>query len=266
MNRFWSMLFLLVPTLAVGSFGLMFANVGPLAKGRWPIVASDSTAAMDQLFENVHLLAAVILVGTGGTIAWIVWRNGASSFTNRKAQYFSGNLKLELVWSVVPAGILIFLACYQTSIWQEQKLNRPVTRRAGQEFEVSPMVRVIAKQFGWTFQYAGPDEKFQTTDDLFVENLMVVPAHEPIVMQLTSRDVIHSMYIPDLRFKQDIVPGRDLIGWFQADRSCDSEIFCSELCGSGHYRMKAILKIVEHSDFESWIDAMIADQQPRFAD
>ena len=108
-------------------------------------------------------------------------------------------------------------------------------RTIGQQtVDAPPLVLVKARQYGWEFHYAGADQKIRTEDDVYCENLLVVPADQNVVLQLESRDVIHSFFVPELRLKQDIVPGMNHIVWFNAKAADQLEVLCTELCGEGH--------------------------------
>jgi len=114
-------------------------------------------------------------------------------------------------------------------------MSRPVDSQGHPQ---KPMARVIAKQFGWEIYYPGADQVLGTADDLKVENELVVPVDQPVVLEMESRDVIHSFAIPGLRVKQDVVPGMLQPIWFQINRTGSFELICMELCGWGHYKMR----------------------------
>jgi cytochrome c oxidase subunit 2 len=265
MTRFWSILFFLVPILGVSAFVMAAFDIPPF-QGCWlPGSVTDAGDTIDQLFNGVHYLAAVILLGTGLTLGWILWKFDHRNNTSSKALYIHSNQKLEIIWSLIPGVILVFLAFYQLNSWSENKVVRPTIERGGETIPKPPMLRVVAKQFGWEFYYPGPDGKLETQDDLYIENLMVVPSQQDVVMQLESRDVIHSFFVPELRLKQDVVPGMNQFSWFNARETGELEIYCTELCGWGHYKMKAELRIVSQSDFDQWLSELSSDYQPQYA-
>ena len=113
-------------------------------------------------------------------------------------------------------------------------------------------VQVTAKQFNWDFTYPGPDGKFATEDDLTVENELHVPVDKVVRLTLQSRDVIHSLFIPNMRFKQDTLPGRRIEGWFKATKTGEFEIPCAELCGFGHSGMLGSLKVQSPTEYAAW--------------
>ena len=204
----------------------------------------------------------LILLATGSAIGWVVWKFDHRHDDRKKAAYFHHNTKLEVIWTLVPAAILVGLAFYQMGAWAENKMNRPVINVDGNEIPKPPLVLVKAKQFGWEFHYAGDDGITETVDDLYIENLLVVPVGEDIVLQLESRDVIHSFSVAELRLKQDIVPGKTQFAWFKPIRSCETDILCTELCGWGHYKMKARLRVVPRAQFDQWLTELKSQYQP----
>ena len=111
------------------------------------------------------------------------------------------------------------------------------------------VIRVTAKQFNWEIRYPGPDGQFDTADDKQVDNEIHVPVGKPIRVILKSKDVIHSLFLPNLRFKQDAVPGREITAWFQANKPGKYEIPCAELCGFGHSGMKGWLYALSAEDY-----------------
>ena len=251
MNRFWAFLFLLVPVLGIASYLMAAFGIWPL-EGLWlPDNYSDAGRTIDHLWNVIHIIGAVILLLTGLVLAIAIGRFGSSK--RKSATYFSHNTQLEIVWSIIPGAILVFIALYQMKSWEENKLARPTKQVGSKNEAVAPLVRVIGRRFAWEFHHAGEDGRLDTLDDVIVENELVIPAHEDVVLELESRDVIHSFFVPNLRLKQDIVPGLKQLIWFNADRETTTTIICAELCGWGHYTMQASMKLVSRSDYEQWL-------------
>jgi cytochrome c oxidase subunit 2 len=119
-------------------------------------------------------------------------------------------------------------------------------------------LRIMAKQFNWEVSYPGPDGKLGSDDDVKFDNDMHVPVNKPVRMVLTAADVIHSLFIPNLRFKQDLVPGREIVGWFEATKPGKYELPCAELCGFGHSGMKGWLFVHTPEDYKKWADENLA--------
>ena len=189
-------------------------------------------------------------------IGWCLFRFHHQRLPQRAASYVTHNVWLEIVWTAIPAAILIALAFLQMESWAENKMNRPTMLDNGVEVLRPPTVLVQARQFGWEFHYPGTDGQINTPDDLYVENLMVVPVDTDVVMKLESRDVIHSFFVSELRLKQDIVPGMEQFAWFRANRTGEFDILCAELCGWGHYKMKARLKVVSQTEYQQWVEEL----------
>lgn len=265
MSRYWSILFFLVPILAIAAFVMAAMGIAPLNSAWMPPSFSAAGDTIDQLANGIHLLSAIILVGTVLTIGWVIWRfDHRRSDGREKALYIHHNTKLEIIWSVIPAFILVFLAFFQMKSWTENKMDRPMMTVNGETVPQPPMVMVKAKRFGWEFYYPGEDGLLETEDDIYVENLLVLPANEEVVLQLESRDVIHSFYVPELRLKQDIVPGMTQFSWFKSREFGDIEVMCTELCGWGHYKMKADLRLVDRSTFEEWLAQQATKYEPEY--
>lgn len=260
MSRFWSILFFCVPILGIATFLMAMYGMTPFESAWLPKTFSESGKTIDQLFNGIHLLSAFILLGTGLTIGWAMWKFDHRHNEAKKAQYFHHNTLLECVWTIIPAIILVFLAFFQMKSWTENKMERPTIQVSGETVLTPPMVMVKAKRFGWEFYYAGNDGIVETQDDIYIENLLMLPAGEDIVLQLESRDVIHSFFVPELRLKQDIVPGMTQFAWFNSTETGDIDILCTELCGWGHYKMIADMKLVDRATFDNWI----AEQQSQY--
>ncbi len=211
--------------------------------GWLPEDVSPYGAGIDSLFYFIYYLtaAAFILVTALMLIFLFVYRDRGG----RRAAYTHGNTPLEIIWTVIPAMVFTGLGLWSKSLWEDIKLLPPDT---------DTVVKVTGKQFNWEILYPGPDGEFDTADDKQVDNDIRVPAGKPVRVILASKDVIHSFFLPNLRFKQDTVPGRDIIGWFQANKPGKYEIPCAELCGFGHSGMKGWLYALAPDEYQAWVD------------
>ncbi len=255
---FWSLFFLCVPLGAVAVYAAC-GHVPGLQTATLPANYSPTGERIDQLYWLIHGICAVILVGTGLVLAAAILRFGARS--SSRAKHIHGSLKLEIAWTILPAGILVWLALHQMHAWAENKLVRPKAEMNGVQVDKPPLARITAKQFGWEILYAGADGRLDTPDDLYVENELHLPVDEAVVLELRSRDVIHSFFVPQLRVKQDIVPGMTQYCWFSifpaaAGRRMD--IVCAELCGWGHYNMNGWLFADSRANFERQMKSLAA--------
>ena len=162
---------------------------------------------------------------------------------DRRAEYTHGNTSLEIAWTIAPAILLVILAFVSRSVWASIKQRVPPS---------DMQVQVTAKQFNWEIAYPGPDGKLGTADDVTMDNDLHVPVGKTIRIQLKSRDVIHSFFIPQARFKQDAVPGHDIPAWFKITKPGKYEIPCAELCGFGHSGMRGWLYVHPLDEYEKW--------------
>jgi cytochrome c oxidase subunit 2 len=196
---------------------------------------------IDRLFYFIYYLTGVIFLAVQGTLLAfvIIYRYRP----DRRAQYTHGNTTLEIVWTVVPAILLVILALVSREVWANIKERIPPS---------DYLVQVTAKQFNWEMAYPGPDGKLGTADDVTMDNDLHVPVGKTIRVLLRSRDVIHSFFVPNLRYKQDAVPGREIPIWFKAVKPGKYEIPCAELCGFGHSGMKGMLYVHTPEEYEAW--------------
>ena len=245
MGRFWSLLFLTVPIFGVGLF--LWA---PGAEYWLPSDVSQHGHAIDQLFMFILILTGVVFIATEIVMFWFLWQYDADK-TKEPVKFTHGSHHLEVVWTVVPTATLLFIAFYQMNAWSDAKTDKP---------DVKPLVEVTARQFEWRIRYPGNDGMFDTLDDIYHVNDLHVPVDEEILLELKSQDVLHSFFLPNVRIKQDAVPGMRIPVWFRAKEVGTYDLVCAELCGWGHYKMKGRLTVESRADFEAWL-AELYDQQ-----
>ena len=208
-----------------------------------PEDVSPYGGSIDSLFFFIYYItaAAFILV----TALMIIFLYQYRRDDSRRAVYTHGHSGLELVWTIIPALVFIGLGLASKATWEKIKIEVP---------ETDVEIRITGKQFNWEVLYPGPDGEFETADDYQVDNDMHVPVRTPVRVFLGSKDVIHSLFMPNLRFKQDMLPGRQIEAWFQADKPGAYEAPCAELCGFGHSGMKGMLYVDTPEDYAAWYD------------
>jgi cytochrome c oxidase subunit 2 len=209
---------------------------------RWlPEDVSTFGREIDSLFYLIYYITAVtfILVTVLMVVFLILYRRKEG----RRAVYSHGNTTLEIIWTIIPAAILIVLSFMSVSTWAKVKRHAPES-----DFEL----QVAAKQFNWEVVYPGPDGKLNTEDDVKFDNDLHVPVNKVVRVHLTSKDVIHSFFLPNLRLKQDAVPGRSILVWFEATKPGKYELPCAELCGFGHSGMKGWLYVHTPEEYAKW--------------
>ena len=181
-----------------------------------------------------------------------------------KAYYSHGNNTLEILWTTTPTIVFLSLAIYGNNLWKNLFSQAP---------ENSIPIEIVGFQFAWDIRYPGADGVLGRADDErvtpdnklgidwedpaakddFTSTELVIPVGRPVHLYLRSRDVIHSFYVPVFRLYQDTLPGRTIDWvWFECHTAGEFEIACSQLCGQGHYNMKARIRVVPLEEYEAW--------------
>lgn len=198
--------------------------------------------AIGTLFYWVLLLCAVLFIGIHAIMIYfaVAYQSGNRDSTPNT----HGHLGIEVTWTIIPTLIMIFLGIYTYNVYANIV-----------EVPEDPLeVEVTAQQFAWQVNY--PD------NDLQMSNQMVLPADRSVQFQLSSKDVLHSFYVPSFRMKQDAVPGMTTImNVSEIEETGRYDIKCAELCGVGHYRMNAKIDVIEPDQFETWLN--MSDKEKR---
>lgn len=215
----------------------------------FPENISTFGSRIDALFTAIVVITGLVFVLV--EVALVVFIVKYRHREGRKALYHHGNKKLEIFWTAGTAVTVIALAIVSRGLWLDIK---DPDRFPAPGLEL----RVVAKQFEWNVTYPGADGRLGTGDDFERRNQLHVPANVPVHIMLGSEDVIHSFFVPQLRLKQDAVPGMQIPVWFEATTPGNYEIGCAELCGLGHYRMRASVTVHSDADFQTWTQQQIA--------
>ena len=209
--------------------------------GWLPETVSTYGPEIDRLFYLIYYVTGAVFLAVQITLLVFLFRYRHAP--GRRATYTHGNTTLEIIWTVIPAIILVIQAFMSRSFWAEIK---------GRFAPTVMLILVTAKQFNWEVAYPGPDGKLGTEDDVTMDNDVHVPVGKTIRVELKSRDVIHSFFVPQLRYKQDAVPGRDIPIWFKVTKPGKYEIPCAELCGFGHSGMRGWLYVHTPEEYAAW--------------
>lgn len=178
----------------------------------------------------------------------------------RRASYTHGDTRLAR-WLTIGFACLIFLvidvnlAVHDDAAWQLAWGRPPHPTEALR-------VEILPEQFAWNIRYAGTDGIFRTSDDVTTINQLHVPVNRPVIVQLSSKDVIHSFFLPNFRIKMDAVPGLVTSLYFQAKTPGTYDIACAEHCGFGHYRMRGFLTVQSPMEFEAWLTEQTREGPP----
>ncbi len=235
--------------------------------GYWlPPDISTHGYQVDRLINVIHWFMGAIFVGWGIFFTYCLIRFRARP--GHRASHQLPKAKASK-WSevCVAAFEAVLLIGFSMPVWAQIKNEFPTE-------EQKPLhLRIVAEQFAWNFHYPGADGEFGRTapelmaadnligldyddpaaaDDLVTNNDLRIPVDRPIICDLTSKDVIHSFWIPVMRIKQDVIPGMKIPIWFQATQTGDYQVACAQLCGNNHYNMKGDLTVYSAAEFEAW--------------
>ena len=280
MKIFWSLIFAVIN---LGAFGLFLA--APFMGWWLPKNVSSFGGDVDRLFYIILAVTGFFFVLTQGVLVYSMIRFGDRKV--EKASYIHGHLGMEALWTAVPCLILIYLGFVQVPAWAKMKYIDLETwfpvRFSGKNIEHDLDMVVLARQWEWRIRTPqgsrteNPAQWAETgnLNDLHQINEIHAWKDAKVRIHLKTQDVIHSLFLPNLRLKQDALPGKTMPVWFQAVEAnvkynpatgqleelfpnSTWEIACTELCGGSHYRMRGKLYIHEsRQDYERWFaDAM----------
>jgi cytochrome c oxidase subunit 2 len=168
-------------------------------------------------------------------------------------RHLSGWITRLIVLDIVMVIFDIIIAVFSTAGWVETivQADSSLVRKYGDALNV----KVVGRQFFWSFNYPGLDNIFGTADDFTLANQLVVPENKLVILTITSGDVIHSFFAPNLRVKYDALPGRETRVWFVPEKTGEYTTMCTELCGIGHYRMLADINVLKSEEYQRWLEA-----------
>lgn len=192
--------------------------------------ASNFVEGVDNSFIIILGIIIFFLIAISVTMIYFIWRYRKSK--NPIATQIKGNIYLEICWTLIPT-ILVMVMFYFG--WTAYKPMRDIPK---ENFEID----CIARMWNWQFKYKND----RRTDTLFV------PKNRSIKLNLIAKDVIHSIYIPAFRVKQDIVPSQKSAMWFVPGKEGLYDLFCTEYCGLNHSSMITTVKVMDEEKFELW--------------
>jgi cytochrome c oxidase subunit II len=251
-----------------------------------PELASTHGGQIDGLIGWTHVFMLILFVGWGSFFVYtlIRFRRSRNPVANYAGVKSHTSSYLEAGVAVVE---MILLLGFAIPLWAAR------VDRIPPESE-SLVVQVTGEQFAWNIHYPGPDGRFGRTDiklldlqsnplgidrsdpaakdDVTTLNQFYLPVNKPIIVRLRSKDVIHSFGVPELRVKQDAIPGLTIPIWFVANVTTEEmrtrlgkpefqyEIACAQLCGLGHYRMRGFVTVQTAEEFQKWMDEKVKEQ------
>jgi cytochrome c oxidase subunit II len=209
-----------------------------------PTGASTFVGDIDWIYYLILAVTGIAFVLV--ELALVVFLIRYRKRPGRKATYVHGSTRAEIVWTGVTAVVVVVIGLLSAPAWNKIKGREGVPPNA-------MPIGIEAKQFEWNVTYPGPDGKLGTADDFTIRGQLHVPVDRPTVAMLTSQDAIHSFFVPSFRIKQDAVPGMHIRVWFQPTKVGEYELGCAELCGLGHYRMRAVVTVHTQQDYDRWV-------------
>ncbi|HER08298.1 MAG TPA: cytochrome c oxidase subunit II [Bacteroides sp.] len=203
-----------------------------------PQNASNFVAGVDLTFMIILGISIFFLVGL--TITMIVFIVRYRRNRHPEPVQNEGSTRLEIIWTVIPLALVMVMFYFGWMGWRPMK-NPP---------EEGMRVKAIARMWKFNFQY----ENGKVTDSLYV------PLGEPVIIDLVAMDVLHSLYIPAFRVKEDMVPGQEKVMWFIPGQEGEYDLFCTEYCGLQHSYMYSGVKVMPKEDFYAWLaDSTVAE-------
>ena len=245
-----------------------------------PALAATHGAQIDNLVGWIHIFMLVLFVGWGGFFLYAIarFRKSRNPVADYKGVTSKTSTYSEIGVAVIEAILLIGFAI---PLWAARIESIPPENQ-------SLVVNLTPEQFAWNVRYAGPDGVFGRTDiklidlqsnplgvdrsdpaakdDVTTVNQVYLPVNKPIIVNLRSKDVIHSFNVPEFRVKQDAIPGLTIPIWFipnvttaemrqrTGNPQFQYEIACAQLCGLGHYRMRGFVTVLSTEEFQKWMD------------
>lgn len=273
---------LFLVSLIAGLYGVYWSYAHHGAQS-WREAATEHGKEIDMMFLVTTIITTIVLVLTHIGLFGFAFKYRATP--TRKAYFYPHNNTIEKVWTIVPAVVLTILVLFGFFTW------RSITNVSEEDQQNALLIEVTGEQFAWTVRYPGRDGKigernYKLTTPLNSLGIdfndknswddqlggeIVLPVNRPVRVQITSKDILHSFYIPDFRVQMNAVPGmktyfqftptitteemRDKLG----DYNYDFVMLCAKICGGGHYNMQKRVRVVTEEEYQEWLN-----EQPYF--
>lgn len=202
--------------------------------------ASNFAEGVDLAFYIIIGISTFFLVAITATMVYFVIRYRKSKHPHADTS-ITGSIKLELIWTIIPTILVLVMFYYG---WAGFAPMRAAPADA-------IPVKAIARMWSWTFEY----ENGKKSDKL------IVPKDKPVRLELISVDVVHALYVPAFRIKEDVIPGRDNYMWFTATEYGSFDLFCAEYCGLRHSYMLTTVEVVDEPQWQEWMKTPAGDSE-----
>lgn len=267
----------MMPAFLIAYFAFIVWQVVKWGDLVLPVAASEHGAVTDQLLDITWMIIFPVFIITHILLFYFAWKYVYDK--NRKAQFFAHSTKLEMLWTTIPALVLLILILYGLSIWGE--VMTPLTE------EDDPIeIELYARQFDWTARYPGEDGQFgdanvrfieginmlgldstdsKAWDDKYVKAEFHLPVNRPVQFYFRAQDVIHSAYMPHFRAQMNCVPGMVTRFNFVPNKTTEEMreitgnpefnyyLLCNKICGAAHYNMKMEIIVESEEDYNAWL-------------
>ena len=191
---------------------------------------SAQTSTVDSVFIFITSISVFFLLLITFLMVYFIIKYNKKR--NTRPQNIEGNTALEIIWTVIPTIIVLFMFYFG---WKGFEFLRKAPEDALQ-------VKVTARMWSWMFEYENGAQS----------DVLRVPLHKPVKLLLHSQDVIHSFYVPAFRIKEDAVPGIDNYLWFEVDEPGSYDVLCAEYCGLRHAYMLSRVIALSQQEFDRW--------------
>ena len=231
-----------------------------------PPNASEHGYQIDHILEFSHWFMAALFFGWSAFFIYVLIRFSKRNHPRADHQGVKTGISTHLEFSVVLIEAVLLIG-FAIPLWAKRVNQFPDTKDA-------ILAHAIGQQFNWTFHLPGPDGQFghrdvllvsnsnpvgldpndpASADDIVVTGELHVPVDRPVIIELSSKDVIHNFALPHMRIAQDAIPGSIIPMWFKPVKTGSYEVVCGQLCGLGHYGMKGMLVVDSPADYQAWL-------------
>jgi cytochrome c oxidase subunit II len=256
---------------------IAIASAVPIVMHMWPLPQDISVHGhlIDEQFADTMLEAGISFLASQLLLAYFIWKFSSSNPGGKIKSFPGGAMGLVVAAFLLVGTEVLALGVFGSKAWASVYLTPPAADAIN--------IQAQAGQFAFYFRYPGPDGTFgpihpdqiseananffgidtthdQDSKDDIVTAELAIPVNKEIHLLMHSKDVGHSFYVPELRVQQDFVPGLDVSVHFTATKIGRYEIVCTQLCGLGHYNMKAYLEVKSQEDYDAWIKQQAALQ------
>ncbi len=231
-----------------------------------PPNASEHGYQIDHIIEFCHWFMGALFLGWSVFFIYVLlrFRKGKHPVADHEGVKSGISTHLEFAVVLIEAVLLVGFAI---PLWAKRVNQFPETKDA-------ILVHAVGQQFNWNFHLPGPDGQFGRReialvsnsnplgldpndpagkDDIVVLGELHVPVDRPVIIELSSKDVIHNFALPHMRMAQDAIPGQIIPMWFKPIKTGNYEVVCGQLCGLGHYGMKGMLVVDNPEEYQAWL-------------